>query len=339
MPDSNLQEQFFDLLLTRYPRRADAVEDLGELLHLAKDAIYRRMRGDTVLSPAELSILARHYHISLDALMLGHTNNVLFEFNAFSQKLHDFTDYLSGFIADLEPLRRIPNVHMHYASVEIPVLTYNFFPELISFKLYAWGRTTWNFEYLRDRPFDFDLVTAPVIRLSQTLLDQYIAIDSTELWSVQIMDNTLAQIEYHLYSGGFRHPEDALTLCRKLSEWAAHMKAIAAAGKKFKIGERPDAGLGKFHLYHNEMVYANITGLITSDYGQVVYSAFCNPNFMKSSDPKLCAFTADWFKSLITKSNPISTAAEKNREWFFGELNKKTERVEQRIRLHIEHSR
>ena len=338
MSEPNLQEQFFDLLLSRYPRRADAVEELSQLLHLAKDAIYRRMRGDTFLSPAELSKLARHYHISLDALMLGQTNNVLFDFNAFSHKLNDFTDYLGGFIADLEPLRRIPNVHMHFASVEIPVLTYNFLPELISFKLYTWGRTTWNFEYLRDRPFDFDLVTTPVIRLSQTLLEHYVAMDSTELWSVQIVDNTLAQIEYHLYSGGFRRPADALVLCSKLSEWAAHMKAMAAAGKKFKIGEKPESGRGTLQLFHNEMVYTNITGLITSDYGQMVYAAFCNPNFMKSTDPKLCAFTASWFQTLITKSNPISTSAEKNREWFFGELNKKIERVEQRIRWHVEHN-
>ena len=101
MPNTNLQEQFFDLLLSRFPRRADAVEEICELLHLAKDAIYRRMRGDTFLSPNELATLAQHYHISLDALMLGQTNNVLFEYNAFSQKLHDFSDYLSGFIADL----------------------------------------------------------------------------------------------------------------------------------------------------------------------------------------------------------------------------------------------
>ncbi|MEO6039175.1 MAG: hypothetical protein ABIQ93_12250 [Saprospiraceae bacterium] len=338
MPNANLQEQFFDLLLARFPRRAEAVEEIGQLLHLAKDAIYRRMRGDTFLSPAELGTLAQHYHISLDALMLGQTNNVLVEFNAFSQKLNDFSDYLSSFIADLEPLRRIPNVRMLYASAEIPVLTYNFLPELIGFKLYTWGRTTWNFEYLRDRPFDFELASAPVIRLSQALLEQYISIDSTELWSVQIMDNTLAQIEYHLYSGGFRYPSDALVLCQKLREWAAHMKAMAAAGRKFNIGEKAGLGRGDFHLYHNEMVYTNITGMITSDYGQMVYAAFCNPNFMKSADPKLCAFTATWFKTLITKSVPISDPAEKNREWFFGELNKKIERVEQRIRLHVAHN-
>ncbi|MEO6757934.1 MAG: hypothetical protein ABIO24_00665 [Saprospiraceae bacterium] len=338
MPDPNLQEQFFDQLLTRFPRRADAVEEISQLLHLAKDAVYRRMRSDTFLSPTELGILARHYHISLDALMLGQTNNVLLEFNAFSHKLNDFTDYLSGFSADLEPLRRMPNVHMLYASVEIPVLTYNFFPELIAFKLYTWGRTTWNFEYLRDRPFDFDLLTAPVVRLSETLVDQYIAIASSELWSAQIMDNTLAQIEYHLDAGGFRRPEDALTLCHKLREWAAHMKAMATAGKKFRVGETAELGRGSFQLYHNEMVYANITGLITSDYGQMVYAAFCNPNFLKSADPRLCAFTAEWFKTLMAKSIPISTTAEKNRAWFFGELNKKIDRSEQRIQLFIEHN-
>lgn len=54
------------------------------------------------------------------------------------------------------------------------------------------------------------------------------------------------------------------------------MKAMAAAGRKFKIGEKPEAGREAFQLYHNELVYTNITGMITSDYGQIVYAAWGN---------------------------------------------------------------
>lgn len=336
MSGTNLQEQLFDLILSRYPRRADAVEALSAILHLAKDPIYRRLRGDTFLSPQELTTLAMHYRISLDALIASQNNNVVCQFNAFSRKLSDFSDYLEGFVTDFEQIRRLPNAHLFYASAEVPVFTYSLFPELIGFKLYIWGRTTWDFEYLRQRPFDFDLVTQPVIRLSQTMLQHYLNMDSTELWTAHLMDNTLAQIEYHTYSGGFRNPQDALVLCEKLSDWAHHIKSVAAVGRKFGFGEKPENAAGLLHLYHNEMVYTNITGLVTSDVGRMVYSAFCNPNFLLSNDQRLCDYTESWFRHVLAKSTPISQAAEKNRDWFFRELTRKIERVRQRIELHIE---
>lgn len=337
MQQKNLQDQLFEIILSRYPRRADAVDDLIQLLNLGKDPIYRRLRSDTFLSPQELTTLALHYRISLDELVIGQSDNVVCNFNAFSRRVTGFSDYLENFIADLEQVRRLPNAHLHYASVEIPVLTYAFLPELISFKLYVWGRTTWNLEFVRQRQFDFDLVTPPVIRLSERLLDLYISLESTELWSVNIMDNTLAQIEYHVYSDGFHNPEDALLLCDKLTEWVAHLKAVGTAGKKFRVGEKTEDGIGSIRIFYNEMVHTNNTALITSDVGRVVYSAFCNPNFIKSTDPRLCAYTEDWFNNVVSKSSPISVgASEKNRDWFFRELGKKIERAKARIRLHIE---
>jgi len=336
MLQKNLQDQLLEMIQLRYPRRADAVEDLMRLLNLGKDPIYRRLRGDTFLSPPELTTLALHYRISLDALVVGQSDNVVCNFNAFSKRVTGFSDYLEDFIADLEQVRRLPNAHFFYASVEIPVLTYCFLPELISFKLYIWGRTTWNLEFLRQRKFNFDLVTLPVIRLSQTLANLYISMESTELWSVNIMDNTLAQIEYHVYSDGFQNPQDALLLCDKLMEWAAHLKAVATAGKKFNLGEKPENGHGSIRIYYNEMVHTNNTALITSDVGKMAYSAYCNPNFIKSTDPRLCAYTEDWFGNVVTKSTPISQGSEKSRDWFFRELTKKVERVKARIHLYID---
>lgn len=337
MQQKNLQDQLLEIIQSRYARRIDAVSDLMLLLNLGKDPIYRRLRGDTFLSPQELTTLALHYRISLDELVIGQSDNVVCNFNAFSRRVTGFADYLENFIADLEQVHRLPNAHLHYASVEIPVLTYAFLPELISFKLYIWGRTTWNLEFVRQRKFDFNLVTPPTIRLSERLLELYMSLESTELWSVNIMDNTLAQIEYHVYSDGFQNPEDALLLCDKLTEWTAHLKAVGTAGKKFRVGEKPEDGLGSIRIFYNEMVHTNNTALITSDVGRVVYSAFCNPNFIKSTDPRLCAYTDDWFGNVVAKSSPISAgSSEKGRDWFFRELNKKIERAKARIRLHID---
>jgi len=333
---ANLQLQLFEIIQSRYPRRVDAVEDLMQILNLGKDPVYRRLRNDTFLSPQELTTLALHYRISLDALVVGQSDNVVCNFNTFSKRVTGFSDYLENFISDLEQVRRLPNAHFFYASVEVPVLTYNFLPELICFKLYVWGRTTWNLEFLRNRQFEFSLITPPVIRLSEQLLDLYVSLDSTELWSVNIMDNTLAQIEYHTYSGGFRDPQDAIVLCEKLSAWAAHLKSVTASGKKFKIGDKPESGRGTVRVYHNEMVHTNNTALITSDVGKAIYSAYCNPNFIKSTDPRLCDYTEEWFGNVLAKSSPITHSSEKNRDWYFRELTKKIERVKTRIQLHID---
>ncbi|HMX38884.1 MAG TPA: hypothetical protein PK971_01915 [Saprospiraceae bacterium] len=337
MQSKSLQDQIFDIILSRYGRRVEAVEALCQLLNLGKDPIYRRLRNETFLSPQELSTLAVHYRISLDALVLAQSDIVLCNFNAFSRRVTDFSEYLQGFITDLETVRRLPNGHFFYASAEIPVLTYCYLPELISFKLYIWGRTTWNLEFLRERQFDFNLIPQPIQQLRERLLQLYLSVESTEMWSVNIMDNTLAQIEYHVYSGGFKDAHDALLLCDRLNDWMAHMRALSAAGKKFAVGDSPDNGLGSIRVYYNEMVHTNNTALIASDVGQMVYSAFCNPNFIKSSDTRLCEYTEEWFNNVMSKSTLISTgASEKSRDWFFRELGKKVERAKARIRLHID---
>lgn len=339
MFDQSLQDKIFDIILSRFPRRADAVEALCDILNLAKDPIYRRLRGDTFLSPNELCVLAQHFRFSLDSLVFGQSDNVVCNYNAFSRKMNEFSDFMDMFNSDFEIVHKLPNPHLRYASAELPVFTYNLFPELIAFKMYIWARTTWNFEWLRDRPFSFDLITAPIHRLSEIALQHYIKLDSTELWTVQIMDNTLAQIEYHVYSGGFKDPNDALVLMDKLKEWTAHVKLMCQTGRKFAVGEKPELGRGKFEVYHNEIVYANITGLITSDVGSVAYAAFCTPNFMKSTDEKLCKYTQNWFDMTISKSIPLSSGSEKEREWFFRELNQKIDRRRQRLELYIEDNR
>ena len=332
----NLQTRLLDAVLARFRRRADCVDVLCRILNSSKDPIYRRLRGDTPLAPEEIAVIARHFNISLDGLVFGPNENVAVSFNGFSRQVNDFADYLQNYVADLEQIHRLPGCRLFYASSEVPVFSYMYLPELISFKLYVCGRTTWNLDYLRQRPFDFELVTPPVIRLSQTILDYYNSMDTNELWSLGIVDNTLAQIEYHVHSGGFRDNADALMLCDKMLEWAEHMRSMAAEGRKFNRGAKPHEAGASLQLYHNEMVYTNNTLLIVSDVVKVVYAAFSNPNFIKSTDARLCNYVEDWFSNVIAKSAPITLGAEKSRDWFFKGLVKKIETVKRRIQAHLE---
>lgn len=336
MAQKTLQDYLFESILSKFSKRSEAVDAIAKMFGLGKDAIYRRIRGDTLLTPDEVSHLARAFNVSLDAFAFENNSTVFFNYSPFVQKITSYSDYLQGIHGDLERVAKMPNSKIYYASAEIPLFHYCFFPELIGFKLYVWGRVVWDFEYLRERPFDFDLMTYPVITLTESLLKLYRDIPSIELWSLNITDFTLSQIEYHVISGGFRNPEDALIICDKVMELVNHMQIMAKNGKKSLLNLKSDQSSGaSFDLFHNEMVYTNNTIVVSTDAGKAVYTAFGNPNFLKSTDPKMCDFTENWLLKMTGKSIPLSAHAEKTRGWFFNALKRKVEQARKRIESQI----
>ena len=71
------------------------------------------------------------------------------------------------------------------------------------------------------------------------------------------------------------------------------------------------------------MVYTNNTALAGIKEGQVLFTTLGNPNFMRSTDPRMCSYMEGWFKRVMNKSVPISEHNERDREWFFNRMRKK----------------
>lgn len=330
---NHIQVEFFKQLLQRFPRKADAVEALADLLHLSKDAVYRRLRGDTLLTPDELLDLARKYRVSLDGLALKDTNTVFFSYNTFSNPVKCFADWLDSVHADIQRVSKMKESHIFYASLEIPVFHYLFFPNLLAFKLYVWGKTSWQLDFLQNRSFSFDILTPQDEQIATEILEYYLRLPTTELWSLNIADHTLNQIEYTLLSGNFAQREDAMILCQQLLQLVQHEKAMAAAGSKFKLGQSAQELSADFNLFHNEIVHTNNTFLVKTAGGNAVYTTLSNPNFLQTTDLRLCENMDKWFSNIIAQSNSISQHSAKSRGWFFSGLERKIEATMKRIEL------
>jgi hypothetical protein len=331
---NKLQLYLFDEILSRFPRRPDAVEAVCKLLNLGQDAIYRRMRGDSTLSSDEITLLSRTFNVSLDKFIFEKSDSVVFQFNPFSQVVRSFEDYLKIIEDDLDVMIRLPDIKIMDAWTEIPFFYYIYFPELFCFKFYVWGRTIWNFPYLQNRKFSIDVIPVPVVQQAEKILERYRQIPSTQLWSLSIVDNTLNQIEYHVNSGSFNKPEDALMLCDSVLKLADHMEKMAIHGKKIPLGA--SGGGAELNLYHNEMLSTNNTIFVQSKVGRSVYTTISNPNFLKTSDDQMCNYTDDWFKNVIFKSRNISTQGETGRRFFFDRLRKRIEVVRKRVAALVE---
>lgn len=332
----SIQRTFIELVLSRYTKKSEAIDVLCELLHVGKDAVYRRLRNETALTPEELQLLATHHQISLDALIFEQSNSVFFNYNFFNNEIKQFEDYVGGINEDLERMSQLKDPKIYYASAEIPIFYYCLFPEIISFKLFVWGHSIWDIPFVKDKTFSFDLISPATLRLTKKMYENYRRIPSVEFWSQNIVDFTLSQIEYYVVSGKFSNEADALLLCDCLLKLCEHLQIIAGAGKKVLLNGNPDdLPEPNFTLYHNEMVYTNNTILVKTNQLQQVYTAFGNPNFLTSTDEKVTDFTQKWFNKMSNKLERISIDSEKSRAWFFKGLKRRITQVRERIQIHI----
>lgn len=332
--DNNIQIYLFEEIQLLFPKKNDMIEHIAQLLNVSKDAVYRRMRADTICSPQELTLLARHFRVSLDKFTFQKTDTLVFSFNPFTLTVKSFQDYLDSIKKDIVKLHHVPEVIVWYSSMEIPIFYYIFFPELISFKLYVWGRTIWNFDFLEKRPFDLNIVPFPVLRTAKEIFDLYRQLPSKELWSLNIVDNTLNQIEHHLSANRFADPNLALLLCDKVTSLVTMIEQMAEQECKISPDSVGDNG-AKFTLYHNEMIYTNNTIFVKSPHKRIAFATYASPNFLRTEDERMCDYTEKWFESVFAKCNVMSGSYEKTRKWFFQRLRRRIQLVKDRIQHEI----
>jgi hypothetical protein len=242
-------------------------------------------------------------------------------------------DYLDNLLARMRRIATLPQPFIWYATYEIPVFYYIFYPELIAFKLYVWGRVNWQVPELAQRSFDVDDFYQLYPRLETlrhelaTLMAQ---VPSREFWPVHILDNTLSQVRIKSLSGRFANPGVAALVCDRLHEMLRHFERMAVAGYKMVPGS--DAPGGVFELYLNELIYTNNTILIRSNERSVaVYAAFDTPNFVQTTDPAVLQHIDNWMLQLRTRTMRVSVENEHQRAYLFRQLHKRLQEMRAEI--------
>jgi hypothetical protein len=333
--DNSFQTAIFERIFKQFHRRSDAVNAIAETLDTSRDSVYRRVRGSTFLTPDEIKSLTLRFKISLDSLIYTNHNIVLFQYRPMLKPIKDFDEYLKSILKDLDRVHRVSNRKLYYASSDFPIFFYFLIPELTSMKMYIWGRMMWDFNYLERYPFHFDLVPQTTHVLAKELIRLYMKIPSVDLWGLNILENTLNQIEYMFNIGAFRDNEDALVLLDKLIELIHLLKMMAETGRKGINLAGIQASDTPFELYLNDIVFTNNTVLADSDEGKVVYASFDNPNFLKSLDQVFGENTKKWFHKLIAQSSSISVNTDRRRRWYFNMLESKIKSLKKRLELMI----
>lgn len=329
----SFQQDILDRVLYRFHKKAEAIKAISKILGISMDAVYRRLRGDSYLAPQEIFKLVNHFNISLDPLINQDQNTVVFEFHSYDTTLASIEDFLKNIGALLENTHILTDPKIFIASSDIPIFYYALSPNLFKFKLYVWGSTVWDFSHFKENPFSLDLFPHYIDQYIEQIRNAYFSLETIELWSLNLIEDTLNQISYFLYCDRFRDPEVLWMLFEDLMDLTNHLKKVAKDGHKSFPNHSFEKG--KITIYHNEVIHSINTIMMYSKEQNLVFTPFTSPNYLITKDENTCKHVFQWFEKIIEKSSLISELNEKNRSWFFLQLIRKIEYARDQLKMVI----
>ncbi|MFK8161496.1 MAG: hypothetical protein AB8H12_03450 [Lewinella sp.] len=327
-PSNDFQRSFFQELEGRFVKRGDMVNELRKTLNVGRDAVYRRLRGDTSLSADELMVLASKYDIRLDADQAGPKPM------DFPEELYHITSEVTYFRQVEQQITGIASLKgatMDYATPELPIFYELLAPTLLAFKTYVYGLTSWNFAKWKGVEFRPQLIDPEVFEIAQRILPYFCKIETRELWSVGILDVTLRQIEHAVDVGRLVDHKLIERMFLEVEVIISHMEAMTKSGKRFLPGTMPTDEDPDFCVYHNEMTNTNNVVIVKSPEHSFVISTLVNPDYIVSTDERVQRKMEIWFDNLIENSDALIADSGKYKERYFSQLRRFAAGTKQRI--------
>lgn len=214
-----------------------------------------------------------------------------------------------------------------YNAKDIPAFYIFLFPELSAFRGFFWERT-FNSQSSQEQ-FDLKNVNEENRQLELEILQRYLNLPSTEIWSNEILNSTINQIGYAAESG-FADEQTIAILLDKLTELIDYLFMVVKKGEKYLPSE-PNKGRSKLTVYLNEFMIGDNTVLVKTNTHKVTIMPRNILSSLVSADPTFFEHTWQLNENIIRKSLLISESAEKERNKFFNHLKKKVERLRSRL--------
>jgi hypothetical protein len=318
-----IQKGLFEKLLAEQPAdKNELILELADVMAISKDGVYRRWRGDTLLTLEDIRRLVNKYPISIDSLLFKNQSSFISQYDPHT----DFS--LENYLSHLKQLFLFHNtkedIQLYFNAKELPILYLFHSPEILAFKHFFWQNT-----FRKNSPslesFHFDNLSTTCRQLSQDVYNLYTGIESTELWSLEIFNATLKQILYYFDTEVITEA-DALKLFDAVHRLIDVLEQYAASGYK---GKEPNRS--KVSIYFNEVLIGNNTVTVQSK-GEL--RTYLSENIMTTimvDHQSFCEHTLSTFKNITKKSTVISGSSEKNRKIFFRQIRAEVDKYKVRV--------
>lgn len=299
------QKKLFDKIREKVPTHHPAEFEVAGILEITVNEAFALMRNQSKLSLNDAYKLAVRYGLSLDNLERETPSVIPFTFRAFDYNIKDLDDFFIGILEEFRSLDMFGTRKMVYAASEFPLFTLFQFPVLAAFKLFFWGRTVYDLPEFKKAKFFVPTEQSDTQVLGERSWKQYLKIDSTEIWSAEIVDAVLKEVYYCWSHDLFHTKEDALKVCDSIIELLDHTERQASISKKFHPKKNPPKNQN-FQLLYNDVSVSNNTILITSERRKMVFVSQNTLNYLATENEVFHTQTQVWLHRLTNQSINVS---------------------------------
>jgi hypothetical protein len=321
MDSTELQKLFFASLKTNLPPHLSLADELGALLGLSPDSVYRRIRGEKPITLSELRLICEKYHLSLDQLLQLQSDTVVFKASDLDKTEFPFTDILKNLYDQVKYFNSFREKHMLYLCKDMPVWHFFHRPELAAFKTFFWAKTIHNDPAFANKKFslkeyDFENYN----KIGRAVIAEYNQIPGVEIWNLESINSTISQIGYYKDSGGFKYEEEAGIVIDSFIGVIDHLQLQAEKGQKFMSGDSELVYKAAVQLYVNEVVIGSNTILIELDGQKISFIPYNVFSFIFTKDNRFGESISRGINIIQSRSTLISKTGEKERNRFFNKL-------------------
>jgi hypothetical protein len=329
------QAAIFEIIKRKINGKESLGDALGEVLSLSQDAVYRRYRGETLLTIYELEKLCQHYAISLDALFEVKDRKVIFDFQPLGNFDYSMEGYLEAMADSFGQIKAQKDAQLMISINNTHFLQLLNFPHLVRFKLFFWAKTYLKVEEYQGKQLAHQKNTEATLTPGMKILKAYCAIPSKELFDPELFRGFTREILYYYNARLFEDPSYAIFLLDHLIGAVGHIKHQVSVGKKFVYKTEPPANGNDFDVYLNDTLNG-----ITSTYFKTAdhegfYMAHNIMNTLYTTDKEYMSDSLSVLERQFENSSMISGVNEKERNNYFHRLEASILKVKKQIELEL----
>ncbi len=325
--NNDLQQQLFKYLKQQLPPHISLVDELSELLDISADSIYRRVRGEKLISMSELKTICEHYQISIDQFLHLENETLLFHAPGLNESIRDFTGYMKKMLEYFQYFGSCQSKQIYYLCKDVPFWYFFLYPEIAAFKVFFWERTVNNNPAFNNIQFSLEEHQfTECYNLGRQILELHNKMNSVELWNVESIHSTINQLAYYKDAGIFRSTDDFEKVVDSFSRSLSHLEEQAKTGIKSLPG-RDIADAGSIEFYVNELILGNNTILLKLDDKEIAMITYNILSYLSTSEERYIRKTYDIFQNLLKSATLISKTGERERNKFFNKLKEKADEL------------
>ncbi len=309
---------------------------VGDILNISQDAVYRRYRGETLLTINELEKLCREFRISMDAVYGVNKHQAIFSYQPLA--VYDFSmhTYLTEIRDSLKQIQSKRNPEMIITVTNMPFLQMLSFPHLIRFKLFFWAKTYLKLEAYKDIQYAYEKIPAKSFEVGLEAIKYYNQIPTKEIYDLELLRGLAREIYSNFISHQFADPSFALYLLELMDRYIDHLNAQMTVGKKYNAYTEPPANGCEYEVFLNGTVNPGTSIYYRSEDSKGLFIGHNMMSTLHTSDPNYLADTENIIERQLSNSNPISVINEKERDKFVFQLKNMVNHYRKRIELELE---